>query len=100
MMFNENQMPCSCSDCGDWFDLNDGVSHENIIYCENCGNYKNAEGQRMKDIEYLLLDYHNDQVGYRNAYRQLKELKFNYNALKYKFDEYLTSPFKRLNVEP
>lgn len=39
-MYRDMEMPCPCSECGEWFDLNDGYPDEagdsNTIICEDC----------------------------------------------------------------
>lgn len=43
----EMEMPCRCN-CGNWFDLNDGIKslHSDSVICENCAVEENDQAEK------------------------------------------------------
>jgi uncharacterized coiled-coil protein SlyX len=49
------EMPTPCQNCGEWFDLNDGVSSDKwypgTVICERCGDIEEQELEIEESIE-------------------------------------------------
>jgi hypothetical protein len=55
--FDEDAMPCPCTVCGGWFDLEDGSPNprkDNEVICEGCADDIEKEIEREEEIEELL----------------------------------------------
>lgn len=74
----EMNMPTPCQNCGDIFDLNDGIGSEkwfpNTIICATCGNKERSEIERDEEIEQLNLDIDDAEHTLRTARARLAEL--------------------------
>lgn len=74
----EMDMPCPCSKCGNWFDLNDGVISEKwypkTVICESCGNEEEKEIERDSEISELKNCLSDAMWTVNDCKRQLLEL--------------------------
>ena len=75
--FDEDDMPCPCTMCNEWFDLNDGKEHprkENQIICASCANAIQIEVDREEEIEELQSSISDAEYTIKDAQKRLKEL--------------------------
>lgn len=75
--FDEDDMPCPCTMCNEWFDLNDGKEHprkENQIICAACANAIQIEVDREEEIEELQSSISDAEYTIKDAQKRLKEL--------------------------
>jgi hypothetical protein len=75
---HEDDMPCPCAVCGEWFDLNDGRHNprkENEIICESCSYTIEAEMDREEEIQNLLSEISDAEYTIREAKKRLQEIR-------------------------
>lgn len=57
---DEMDMPCPCTHCGDWFDLQEGMRSEKwypgTVFCETCAQEEETEIELDEEIEELKLE--------------------------------------------
>jgi hypothetical protein len=76
--FGEDDMPCPCTECNGWFDLNDGRSNprkENEIICYECAVKIEAEVEREEEIENLQSEIEEAEYTIKEAKKRLEELQ-------------------------
>ena len=81
--FGEDDMPCPCEECGEWFDLNDGVTHPRkgrLVICESCANRIEKDIEREEEIEELLSSISDAEYTIKDARKRLQELGYNQEA--------------------
>jgi predicted nucleic acid-binding Zn-ribbon protein len=70
------EMPCPCEECGEIFDLNDGTSFGNIVYCSTCGDRLNRIKElesEIEDVKDNLTNALHDVDSYSNELKLLHE---------------------------
>ena len=75
--FGEDDMPCLCEVCNEWFDLNDGCTHprkDHVIICESCADRIEKEVEREEEIEELQNEIHDAECTIENAKDRLRQL--------------------------
>src|SRR5688572_27862609 len=76
--FGEDDMPCLCEVCHEWFDLYDGLAHprkENLIICASCSNAIQLEVDREEEIEELQCQISDAEYTIKDARERLVKLE-------------------------
>lgn len=77
--FDEDAMPCLCTVCNGWFDLNDGAANprkDNEIICEGCADDIQKEVDKEEEIEDLLTEISDAEDTISEAKKRLDELGY------------------------
>lgn len=78
--FDEDDMPCPCEVCHEWFDLNDGKEHprkDNLVICVPCANAIQVEVDREEEIQDLLSQISDAEDTLKECRQRLAELNYN-----------------------
>lgn len=76
--FDEGAMPCICSICNGWFDLNDGSSNprkENEVICEGCADDIQKELDIEEEIEDLTIQISDAEDTIKCCKKRLDEIR-------------------------
>ena len=84
---DEFEMPTPCAHCNEIFDLNDGISFKNIIYCEKCGDMLNSMEALEDEIEDLESTIEDAKITIKDTSIELEDKKKELLDLKDKFLE-------------
>jgi Fe2+ or Zn2+ uptake regulation protein len=79
------EMPTPCAHCNKIFDLNDGTSFKNIIYCEKCGYMLNSMKELEDEIEDLSSTIKDAKITIKDTSIELDDKKKELSELKDKF---------------
>lgn len=74
---DEDDMPCQCQGCKEWFDLHDGRRHpgeEGIIICETCAETLEEALEREEEIADLQETIADAEYTIKQAKERLNEL--------------------------
>jgi hypothetical protein len=77
--FDEDAMPCICSVCSGWFDLNDGSANprkQNEVICEGCADDIEKEIEREDEIQELLDQISDAEYTIKESKARLAELNY------------------------
>lgn len=75
--FDEDDMPCPCTVCNEWFDLNDGKEHprkDGHVICASCADSIQEEVDREEEIQELRDEIHDAECTIENAKDRLRQL--------------------------
>jgi poly(A) polymerase Pap1 len=75
--FGEDDMPCPCTQCSEWFDLEDGMTNprkDNEIICAKCARAIQEEVDKEEEIENVQAALSNAQWEVNDYKKQLHEL--------------------------
>jgi hypothetical protein len=76
--FDEDAMPCICSVCNGWFDLDDGSANprkDNEIICEGCADDIQKEVDIEEEIEELETEISDANDTIKHCTERLEQLK-------------------------
>ena len=78
--FDEDAMPCPCTVCGGWFDLEDGSEHprkKGHVICEGCAHDIEQEIEKEEEIQECLDLISDAEYTINENKKRLQELGYN-----------------------
>lgn len=82
---NGFEMPTPCAHCNTIFELNDGVSFKNTIYCESCGDDLNSMKELEDEIEDLKSTIEDAKITIKDTTEELESKEKELSDLKDKY---------------